>query len=706
MRNAFSVNLLCYVSDQMVVAKLQPWSGVNPRVRRAPIPGNDLLDEFLSRRTFQKDFCRKLFDLARQRSVVWETRCLAILMAEHQILKLRPDNLAVFDFIFTELKLKAPGLDHDLNPAVLKDGYSTTELRAFAVEFQRKLARLNRVHDRIRGRRTSAAALREFVELSRNECKLTLARYLFTPEEVVDRIVKQIDITDGTPDLDLNQPRFIDAEITHALKGLPNYEAAILRCLCEGPKVYWATDDTSSRINSLVEYPLTTVVLVIKPPGSELEFELKRAGRKGANPFSVVFRRNGYRVAPSHRLDGGSMQWLLRYEARSAAKFRSIYRVVHGREAPVPGYVARTTVFSVPTRFGPVAAFRYFNDPQIFGDKVFRQMRAAMSDAVVALKKEEGENLPAVAGDMGVTAEFLSHVAPAQAILTGTSSFRLDRLAVYLSAKGADRYFRQYLAVDYTNVDAKQFADALLEEALGIYEPPEVDFTGYGEYVNAAFEVASNRARADEIFLDLMRQIAEFWGTMLGARGYSRGESLVARNVGLRSVWAHGQWRVKLIFMDHDALSLPDADIGHFFAQTAMPAMLLDERHAWGRANPVLFPGTLMGYLLSTYRISTELEAKAQKVAEQELKVAYKKTQQTILNDARLSVFFSDVHRSRIFDWDEFVRGYLQGEAKSWKASMKKMFAEKGYESDAFDYYKQAADKGRGFLERNAFLYE
>jgi hypothetical protein len=87
---------------------------------------------------------------------------------------------------------------------------------------------------------------------------------------------------------------------------------------------------------------------------------------------------------------------------------------------------------------------------------------------------------------------------------------------------------------------------------------------------------------------------------MLGARGYSRGESLVARNVGLRSVWADGQWRVKLIFMDHDALSLPDADIGHFFAQTAMPAMLLDERHAWGRANPVLFPGTLMGYLLST----------------------------------------------------------------------------------------------------------
>ena len=90
--------------------------------------------------------------------------------------------------------------------------------------------------------------------------------------------------------------------------------------LCQGPKIYWVSDATSSRINSLVEYPLTTVVLVIKPPGSELEFELKRAGRKGDNPFTVVFRRPGYRVAPSHRLDGGSMQWLLRYEARSGGE--------------------------------------------------------------------------------------------------------------------------------------------------------------------------------------------------------------------------------------------------------------------------------------------------------------------------------------------------------------------------------------------------
>ena len=663
---------------------------------------NDLLDEFLRLRTFQKSFCRKLIGLARQRRVPWETRCLAVLMAEHQILKLKSDDLDAFDWLFTELNLKN---EDALKPSLLKDGYSTTEPRQFTKEFQQRLARLDRVHRKIRGTNTSDVALREFIAVSRIECKLTLARYLFTPEEVVARIVKEIQTTDGVKDLDVLQPQFMDAETAHALQQLPDFEAAILRLLCTGPKTYWVSEKTSSRINSLVEYPLTTVVLVIKLPGSEIEFELKRAGRKGSNPFNVVYRRNGNRVPVPHRLDGGSMQWLLRYEQRTASKFRAIYRLVHAGEAPMPGYMSRTTVFSIPTRHGPVASFRYFNDPEIFGERGYKEMRGAMKEATAALVKEEGENLPAVAGDMGITAEFLSHVAPAQTILTGTSSFRIDKLGLYLSAYGAQTYFNDWLRVSFTKSDAKQFADTLLEEVLGVYEPPEVALLDYGGYVDAAFAVERNRARADEIFLDLVREMATVWGTLLAARGHSRGESFVARNVGLRSVWEQGRWKVKLIFMDHDALSLPDLENGHFYAQTAMPAMLLDERHVWGRANPALFPVSLVGYLISIYRIGSDIEARAHELAEKELKAAYDRTHQAMLNDKRLRAFFSDVFMSRLFDWDEFVRGYLGGQDAKWKKKMKKMFAEKGYEKDAFNYYSQAAEKGRGFLERHSFLF-
>jgi DUF971 family protein len=665
---------------------------------------DDLLDEFLRQRKFQKSFCRKLISLARQRRVKWEQRCLAVLMTEHLVLKLQPDDLNAFDWLFNELNLKTAGA---LKPSLLKDGYSTTEPRRFTKEFQQRLARLDRVHRKINGPNTPAAALREFTAVSRNECKLTLARYLFTPEEVVDRIVKEIKTTDGVKDVDVKQPAFMDAETAHTLQGLPKYEAGILRLLCAGQKTYWVGDKTSQRINAIVEYPLTTVVLVIKPPGSDIEFELKRAGRRGNNPLNVVFRRGGNRVPTPHRLNGGSMQWLLRYEERAAAKFRMIYRLVHGSEAPLPGYVSRTTVFSIPTRHGPVALYRYLTDRHAFGGGGFDEMRAAMKEATAALIKEEDENLPKIKGEMGLTAEFLSHVAPAQSILTGTSSFRIDKLGLYLSAWGAQTYFNDWLRVDFVKADAKQFADTLLEEVLGVYEPPNVALVDYGEYVDAAFAVQGNRARADEIFLELVREIATVWGTLLAARGHSRGESFVGRNVGLRSVWEQGRWKVKLIFMDHDALSLPDLEIGHFFAQGAMQAMLLDERHLWGRANPALFPSSIVGYLMSIYRIGSELETRAQVLAETELKAAYDKTHRAMLNDRRLRAFFSDVFMSRLFDWDEFVRGYLDGQGQSakWKKKMKKLFAEKGYEKDAFDYFTQAADKGRGFLERNSFLF-
>ena len=49
------------------------------------------------------------------------------------------------------------------------------------------------------------------------------------------------------------------------------------------------------------------------------------------------------------------------------------------------------------------------------------------------------------------------------------------------------------------------------------------------------------------------RVVSRLWGAML-----------------VWSVWVEGQWRVKLIFMDHDALTLPDLEIGHFFAQNAI----------------------------------------------------------------------------------------------------------------------------------------
>ena len=652
-----------------------------------------------------KDFCLELINVARQKNVPWDVRRFATLLAEQQILKLRPDDLESFDAILVALNLKQPGVEHALTADVLKQGYTTTELRGFISEFQNKLSRLNRVHSKMHRHNIDVAAVHDFIALAGRDCKLTLARYLFTPEEIVDRVLKQVRVSEGLTDVDVGQPRYVETELSHVWRSLPDFEAAILRRLCAGTRIYWVSERTSSTINSLVEYPLSTVVLVIKPPGSHYEFELKRAGRRG-NPLNVVFTRNGNRVPASHRLDGGSMQWLLRYETNNASRFSFIYRLVHGVDAPLPGYVARNNVFTVPVNGNQAPAFRYFTEPRVFGGDGFQAMRASMKASVEALKNEEGEFLPQVPGEMALTGEFLSHINPAQAIVSGTSSFRLDKVATYLSAEGAETYFKQWRQVDYTAEDARQFADELLDEVLGVYVSPAIDYEDYESYLQAAFAVSENRERADQIFLSLVKQIATVWGTLLGVRGHSRGESFVARNVGLRSVWEGGAWRVKLIFMDHDALSLPEVEQGHFFAQNSLPGILLDERHVWGRANPELFPGTLVGCLQRIYRTSEAVEKRARKVANNELKAAYRKTLAALSTDTKLRGFFGGVFLSRLFDWDQFVAGYLNGRDKRWDSEMKKLFAKKGYEPDTFDTYAGAIEQHKGFFERNEFLFE
>ena len=88
------------------------------------------------------------------------------------------------------------------------------------------------------------------------------------------------------------------------------------------------------------------------------------------------------------------------------------------------------------------------------------------------------------------------------------------------------------------------------------------------------------------------------------------------------------------------------------------------------------------------------------------MKAAYRKTQEALATNPKLRAFFGDTFLGRVRDWDEFVAGYLNGRDDRWQSKMKQMFADKGYESDTFDYYAEAVEKHKGFFERNGFLFE
>lgn len=668
-----------------------------------------LFAEFLGHTAYNKCLCQKLLNAAKQASGnSWDIRRLFVLMLEHQILKIHPDNVGEFDCLLTELGLKeAPGLNGGIVSSVLKEGYSTTDLRQFIPEFRTRLQRLNRVHTRIRGWRTSQAGLLDFIDLSRRDCKLSLARYLFTAEEVVNEILSHVLVTNGAQDLDNTQPLFVKAEAERALSRLPDFEASILKRLCASSRIYWVSDVTNSEVNSLVEYPLTTVVLVIKPPGSDIEFEIKRAGRRGPLSLNVVCLRNGYGVAPSHRLDGGNMQWLLRNEAKSAAKLGLIYERVHGTEAPIPNYVSRSSIYSIPANGSEVQTLTYFTEPRVFG-KGFREMRQAMADCVTAFKAEGYIKLPDLPGDLGLTAQFISIVSPTQAILEGTSSFRLDRLASYLSSEGPRWYFERGLGTAYSRHEARRLADAVLEEVLGVYQPPVAGYRDYEQYVAAAFAVPENRANGDFIYLSLLQEIGRFWGTLLGVRGYSRGESFVARNVGLKSCWDAGQWKVKIVFMDHDSLGIPDPQENDFYAHDPLPGMTLDEGYLWGRPGSIL---GAVGHLRAIYRASDELYQQGLALARRALKKAYKKTQHELSSDPKLQSLFGQQFIKRLLDWDAVVTGFLRTKPNTaagskWKDKTRALLGEKDYEQHEVDACLEAIENSRAFLERQSFLFD
>lgn len=667
----------------------------------------DLVRRFLGHGSYQRQFCVDLMEIVRDgRSFSWELRRLAILMLEHQILKLPVDDLVEFAFLLTELGIQTPnGPDGNVKEGVLREGYSTTRLADFVREFTLRLGRLNRVHQAIKGAGTSEEALRDFIQASRVDCKLSLARYLLTSAEVVDRIASQTNKSTGVKDVTaLNQPE-VSREVERCLERLPRFESEIVRALCEGSQIHWVSNATSAEINSMVEYPLNTVVLVVKPPGSHAEFEIKRAGVRGNRPLDAVFERNGCEVPSTHRLHAGSMGFYLRWEAGAAAALSKIYRLIQGTEAPISRTLSVSTIYTVPVNGQERHILQYFSDFNAARDP--DELRQAMRQAVEANRDEIGVfTPPALPGDFGLATQFLGQAIPSQSILMDTSSFRLERLESYLSPEGPDVYFARGLKTSYTPSDARRFADELLEEILGVYVTQDSTYENYGQYVAAALSQPDNRARADSNYLSMMREIGKFWGTLMGIRSFSYGESFVARNVAVKNVFEDGEWKVKIIFLDHDAMSIINSRTNHYHPLSSIPNMAIDEKYLFGGHNVKGSVDTLR----AIYRVSETVESEGRSALNNELGAAHKKARDEMWNNPELRNFFSLRFLEGIADWDQIVARYLSitddpSKVDSWRDETTRFLQEKAYEEDLIREYVRCVEKYSGFLQRYSVIY-
>jgi hypothetical protein len=631
-----------------------------------------LIREFLDQPGYSRSFSEGLIAVAAgRRGACWECRRAAVLMLENQALRISAD-------------------DERENSLLLEMIGAGAHPPAFVIALRGRLSRLARVHQGIRGHATATAALGDFLHVARHECKLTLAPYLFTAEEITARILSLVRCSEGLPYWAPRDP--------NGHSELEDNERRILAGLNLGSSVYWTGEQTPSSINALVEYPIGTVVLVIKLPGSYREFELKRGGIRGKQPVSVRHWRG------AHRLYGGSGGSSNDAEARVTLRLTELYLAVHGRNAPISSTISISCIQTVPAWQGEAQVLPYFTDESVFGEG-YHDMRTAMRNAVRDLESVSGTlDLP---GPIGLTVRFLRHMPPRQAILKNSTSFRLDLLRTYLSEEGPRTYFTEGLGLAYSFDDARRFADDLLEEVLGLYMPPG-GRGPYADYVRRALAIPANRKRADSLYTAHLREAGIFWGTLIATGGFSQGESFVPRNVGLKSRWRNPEWTVDIVFMDHDILQVPGDRVRGFEPLDFVSGMQKDEGYLFGADIETGQSLGVEGCLASIYGVGEDVRQKGLAAFGAAVAEAYRKTRRMMVESPDVRGLFQDQFLERIALWESLLWSALQPQPSqaAWKTGAEALMVAAGCGPRMTDEWTRAATQASGTLDRYAGVFD
>jgi hypothetical protein len=207
-----------------------------------------------------------------------------------------------------------------------------------------------------------------------------------------------------------------------------------------------------------------------------------------------------------------------------------------------------------------------------------------------------------------------------------------------------------------------------------------------------------------------MRQLGTFWGTLLAVRGYSNGESLVARNVGIAPAWERGRWRVRLIFMDHDDLSLPRPGDAHFRPDRILTGTLKDEAFGPGRPGLPRHPFSLVDFLGLAYRVGPAAASRGDCALRRSLARSYRHAGRAIRAVPSLRRLFSPRFLEESEAWDRTAaiflaaRGDVEG-GGSWRGECREMLRRGGIDAGTIGIFVESAEEFAPFLRRMEMLF-
>lgn len=665
-----------------------------------------LVREWLSHRAYSRAFANTLFARARDRAQPWRVRGLATLLLQCQLVQLRGQstqktlaNVAndVSGETLDEYRgwFRAFGWAVDesapqtLGAHVLAQGYSTRALAGFIDQFHARIARGIRALVPAANGRLNAAQRARLWHLSQCESLLYLGRFVFSASEVIDR-VEQLAITSDAVSESMHRASALAAhEVPLAVERLPPYEREIAGLLIRRARSFWIPTEGAWHTRGLLDHPARSAALVISPPGSDVEFEIKRAGTGEPRALDIIYRRAQRQVPPSHRLWGLCNGNLLRFEATAGARLARRYRRVHTAEASIARMLAIRVVQGVPGHQGQAHIMSYFTDERAYGQG-FLAMRQAMAEGVAAFDAKVARSgdapVPALPGPAGLTMRFFVHNPPAQALLVGTSSCRLDILARALAPEAPG----SVPGSSHGSTSALQREILAAEVLAGQLPGPEREL---GD-IEPLFSGSEARVRVEGVFLHVLEQLATLWATMLALRMVSHGESLVGRNLGLRTHFADGRWQVKVISMDHDRLRPCQRNAPSRGLRVLLCGTVYDSRFVFGYRPenssdsadlPRIGEGRVVGsldLLERIYRVAGDRARAGRAHFMAHLRAVYRRTRRAISAQVDTEQEFSAVHKQWSGDIDALARAYARAggaAGEAWPRDCADVLAERAW---------------------------
>src|SRR5262249_27366979 len=155
--------------------------------------------------------------------------------------------------------------------------------------------------------------------------------------------------------------------------------------------------------------------------------------------------------------------------------------------------------------------------------------------------------------------------------------------------------------------------------------------------------------------------------------------------VGLKSVWADGDWRVQIVFMDHELTNVVGKRVRYFQPRTGLPGMHKDLVHILGgELGGRVWPGTL-ATLISIYRVDRARAAEARAMLIEDMQRAYRITLARMRDDADVRSQFRATFIDPLRAWDAVVaiyRGSRIGarQRSQWKGRVRRVLSAHGME--------------------------